>query len=62
ITGIEGIGRCKMLHHQAVKTMPVGDANIDFETPKERLLIMPKKLLIEGYDFALDILGNITFL
>ncbi len=62
ITGIEGIGRCKMLHHHAVKTMPVGDANIDFETPKERLLIMPQKLLIEGYDFALDILGNITFM
>ena len=64
VVGIEGTGRLKLRHNPAAAQLneDVGDANIDFDTPKRRLLCMPKKMVAEHYDFKVDILGNITFL
>ncbi|MCF6176313.1 MAG: hypothetical protein L3J71_11160 [Victivallaceae bacterium] len=61
ILGLEGTGRLKLRHHLSVSSS-VGDSIIDFNLPKERLLLMPKTMLVEGADFTIGITGNVEFI
>jgi CRISPR-associated endonuclease Csn1 len=61
VLGIEGTGRMKLRHHKSTST-ELGDSHIDYEKPKERLLLRPKALLLGGIDFSIGITGEIEFL
>ena len=60
--GIEGNNTCNLRLHLEARASQKGQSSIDFQNPEGFLRMSLKKVLVEGYDFKLDILGNIEFM